>query len=210
MKETDRQFVRISTKTHKLQQRKITLYKHSINVWAYCLGRFSLIWFTRRTSQQCSGGRWLFHSTGAVEFAIGNYRVSIARYQLRTTKVATQCAPFKWLHLKLSAPGCFVTQNSEPLPTNTTQNASTAITCILIDDTLKNSPIYLLNLLAYLLIYLLTVIGHTTVLPSTAVFLTWRKIVSTVRHYNAWTLMLNSCRHNKVRLINNVCSLFVQ
>jgi len=124
------------------------------------LGRFSLIWFTRRTSQQCSGGRWLFHGTGAAEFAIGNYRVSIAPYPLRTTKVATQCAPFKWLHLKLSAAGCFVTQISEPLPTNITQNASTA-TCILM-DTLKNSPTYLLNLLAYLLIYLLTVIGHTT------------------------------------------------
>jgi len=43
-------------------------------------------------------------------------------------------------------------------------------------DTLKNSPTYLLNLLAYLLIYLLTVIGHTTVLPSTAVFLTARAV----------------------------------
>jgi len=90
------------------------------------------------------------------------YRGSTARYQLTTTKVVTQYAPFDRLHMKLSVSCCFVMQLNSmfwcQLLMDTTQTVSTAISVLI--GTFKHyySLNYLLNLLTYSCVYFLTIL----------------------------------------------------
>jgi len=75
-----------------------------------------------------------------------------------------------------------------------TQNASTATSVL--TDTLKYSNTYLLNLLNYLFIYLLTIRGRTTVLPCTAVFCGTYTVAQNQRHRST---LYTTCADRQMR-----------